>query len=39
MNGIPDIKIREIIPINIEGGFLVDGFPSIGFTSAIATMN
>ena len=34
---VPDIKIREIIPINIEGGFLVDGFPSIGFTSAIAT--
>jgi len=31
------IKIKEIIPISIEGGFLVDGFPSIGFTSAIAT--
>ena len=31
------IRIREIKPINIEGGFLVDGFPSIGFTSAIAT--
>ncbi len=33
----PEIRIKEIIPINIEGGFLVDGFPSIGFTSAIAT--
>ena len=37
MNEISEIKIREIKPINIEGGFLVDGFPSIGFTSAIAT--
>jgi len=33
----PEIRIKEIRPINIEGGFLVDGFPSIGFTSAIAT--
>jgi len=32
-----NIRIKEIRPINIEGGFLVDGFPSIGFTSAIAT--
>lgn len=37
MNEPQNIRIREIIPINIEGGFLVDGFPSIGFTSAIAT--
>ena len=37
MNEPPEIKIKEITPINIEGGFLVDGFPSIGFTSAIAT--
>jgi uncharacterized protein len=32
-----NIRIKELRPINIEGGFLVDGFPSIGFTSAIAT--
>jgi len=37
MSEMDRIKIREIKPINIEGGFLVDGFPSIGFTSAIAT--
>ncbi|HSG73742.1 MAG TPA: PAC2 family protein [Nitrosopumilaceae archaeon] len=37
MTGPPEIRIKEIIPINIEEGFLVDGFPSIGFTSAIAT--
>ena len=37
MNEFHDITIKEIKPINIEGGFLVDGFPSIGFTSAIAT--
>ena len=33
----PRIRIKEIKPINIEGGYLIDGFPSIGFTSAIAT--
>lgn len=37
MTDFPEIRIREIKPINIEGGYLVDGFPSIGFTSAIAT--
>ena len=37
MTEVERIRIREIKPINIEGGFLVDGFPSIGFTSAIAT--
>jgi len=31
------IKIRELRPINLEGGYLIDGFPSTGFTSAIAT--
>lgn len=31
------IKIRELRPINLEGGYLIDGFPSMGFTSAIAT--
>ena len=34
---IPEITIKEIKPINIEGGCLIDGFPSTGFTSAIAT--
>ena len=34
---IPQISIREITPINIEGGYLIDGFPSTGYTSAIAT--
>ena len=31
------IKIRELKPINIEGGFVIDGLPSIGITNAIAT--
>lgn len=34
---LPEIKIREIIPVKIEGGYLIDGFPSVGFSSAIAT--
>jgi uncharacterized protein len=34
---IPKIKIREIKKMNLEGGYLIDGFPSVGFTSAIAT--
>ncbi len=29
--------VKEIKPIEIEGGYLIDGFPSIGFTSAIAS--
>jgi len=33
----PKIKIRELKPLNLEGGYLIDGFPSVGFTSAIAT--
>lgn len=33
----PRLWIKELKPINIEGGFLIDGFPSIGFTSAIAS--
>ena len=33
----PRIRIRELRPINLEGGYLIDGFPSVGFTSAIAT--
>ncbi len=30
-------RINEIKPVSIEGGYLIDGFPSVGFTSAIAT--
>ena len=33
----PRIRIRELRPVNVEGGYLIDGFPSVGFTSAIAT--
>ncbi len=33
----PEIKIREIKSVKIEGGYLIDGFPSVGFSSAIAT--
>lgn len=29
--------IKELIPIKIDDGYLIDGFPSVGFTSAIAT--
>ncbi len=33
----PELKITEFSPISIEGGILIDGFPSVGFTEAIAT--
>ena len=33
----PKIRIKELKPINIEGGYLIDGFPSAGFVSAIAS--
>ncbi len=33
----PRIRIRELKPLNLEGGYLIDGFPSAGFSSAIAT--
>jgi len=33
----PRITIKELKKINLEGGYLVDGFPSVGFSSAIAT--
>ncbi len=32
-----EIKIKEFKKINLEGGYLIDGFPSVGFSSAIAT--
>ena len=31
-----DITVREIKPINIEGGYLIDGFPYAGLANAIA---
>lgn len=33
----PKIRIKELKPLNLEGGYLIDGFPSAGFSSAIAT--
>ncbi|ABK77019.1 archaeal enzyme of ATP-grasp superfamily [Cenarchaeum symbiosum A] len=30
-------KITETRPIDVKGGYLIEGFPSIGLTSAIAT--
>ena len=32
-----DIDVKEIVPINIEGGIVINGFPSTGLTSAVAT--
>ena len=32
-----DIDVKEIIPINIDGGIVINGFPSTGLTSAVAT--
>lgn len=34
---LPKLWVKEIKPINIDGGYLIDGFPSVGFTSAIAS--
>jgi uncharacterized protein len=31
------ITVRELVPINIEGGYLIDGFPYAGLANAIAT--
>ncbi|QMU54666.1 MAG: proteasome assembly chaperone family protein [Nitrosopumilus sp.] len=33
----PKIRVRELKSLNLEGGYLIDGFPSVGFSSAIAT--
>jgi len=33
------ITVRELKPINVEGGYLIDGLPSVGLTSAIATQS
>ena len=32
-----EIHIKEINPISVENGVLINGFPSSGITSAIAT--
>lgn len=32
-----EITVRELKPINIEGGYLIDGFPYAGLANAIAT--
>jgi len=32
-----ELKIKEITPIDIDGGFMINGFPSTGISSAIAT--
>lgn len=34
---LPEIRIKEFKPLDLEGGYLIDGFPSAGFSSAIAT--
>ena len=33
----PKIRIKELMKIDLVDGYLVDGFPSVGFSSAIAT--
>ncbi len=33
----PKIKIKELKTLNLEDGYLIDGFPSVGFSSAIAS--
>jgi uncharacterized protein len=34
---LPKLWVKETKPISIEGGYIIDGFPSVGFTSAIAS--
>ncbi|GIS74275.1 MAG: hypothetical protein CM1200mP11_4900 [Nitrosopumilaceae archaeon] len=33
-HGSNEINIKEFKKINLEGGYLIDGFPSVGFSSA-----
>ena len=33
----PKIIIKEFQPLKLEGGYLIDGFPSVGLSSVIAT--
>jgi len=32
----PELRIKETAPIDVEDGFIINGFPSTGLTSAIA---
>ncbi len=34
---LPDLHIKELRKFELEGGYLIDGFPSLGFSSVIAT--
>ena len=34
---LPDLTIKELRKIELDGGYLIDGFPSLGFSSVIAT--
>ncbi|MEM3063903.1 MAG: PAC2 family protein [Candidatus Nitrosotenuis sp.] len=34
---LPRLWVKELKDVNVEGGYVIDGFPSIGFTSAIAS--
>ena len=34
---VNEIQIKEINQINVDNGVLINGFPSSGITSAIAT--
>jgi len=34
---VNEVFVREIIPIDIQGGYLIDGFPYTGLANAIAT--
>lgn len=34
---LPDLTIKELREFELEGGYLIDGFPSLGFSSVIAT--
>ena len=33
----PEIRVKELQEVNLENGYLIYGFPSVGFSSAIAT--
>ncbi|MEJ2260314.1 MAG: proteasome assembly chaperone family protein, partial [Nitrosopumilaceae archaeon] len=33
----PEITIKELKKFDLEGGYMIDGFPSLSFSSVIAT--
>lgn len=33
----PKVTVRQLRSVNLEGGYLIDGFPTIGLTGVIAT--